>query len=192
MSGPECATELFHRWRSGDEEAAAELFSLYSSKLNALAERNLSHRLIQRVDGVDVVQSVFRSFFTRSARGEFHIKNSVELWRLLVKITLSKARSQARRHTSAKRDVNAEIHGVEEWMLEAFTGEPGPLEAATLLDQIETVLEGLPDAYGEVLALSLEGMSRTEIAQKLGISRQTVYRALTLLKDRLQKSLAKA
>jgi RNA polymerase sigma factor (sigma-70 family) len=187
MSGPECATELFHRWRSGDERAAADLFRLYSAKLTALAERNLSHRLIQRLDGEDIVQSVFRTFFTRSARGEFRIKNSVELWQLLVKITLSKARSQARRHTSEKRDVNAEIHGVEEWMLEAFTSDPGPLEAATLLDQIETVLDGLPNAYGEVLALSLEGSTRTEIAQKLGISRQTVYRAISLLKERLQK-----
>ena len=100
-------------------------------------------------------------------------------------ITLAKVRDLARRHTAAKRDIRMEVGGGTDWMLKAFAGEPGPLEAAALVDQIETILAGLPDTYGEMLALALEGYSRTEIAGKMNVSRQTVYRALTLLKERL-------
>jgi RNA polymerase sigma factor (sigma-70 family) len=142
------------------------------------------------VGGEDIVQSVFRTFFSRSARGEFRIHTSVEIWRLLVTITLTKVRAQARRHTSAKRDVNAEDRASDdEWLANAVSSEPGPAEAAALLDQIEQLLDGLPEAYCEILSLRLEGVSRSEIAEKLGISRQTVYRVLNLMQQRLERDM---
>lgn len=192
MSDSLLATELFRRWQRGDQDAAQHLFELYSTKLTGLAEKHLSERLARRLDGEDIVQSVFRSFFQRSAGGEFSIRNSTDLWQLLVKITLSKVCSQARRHTAAMRDMRAETASSETWMLEALTRDPGPVEAATLVDQIETILEGLPDTYGQILALRLEGRPRTEIAEDLGISRQTVYRVLTLLQQRLERTLEEA
>jgi len=185
---PISTTDLVNRWRQGDEQAAEELFALYAQKLTFLAERHLSNRLAQRVEGEDIVQSVFRTFFSRSARGEFRIRNSVEIWRLLVTITLTKVREQARRHTSAKRDVNAEDQD-EAWLSNAVASEPGPLEAAALLDQIEQLLKGLPEAYCEMLTLRLEGNSRNEIAEKLGVSRQTVYRVLNLMQQRLERDV---
>jgi len=109
MSETTLATELLKRWMEGDDDAARRLFELYSQRLALLAEKNISQRLARRVDGDDIVQSVFRTFFRRSARGEFQIKDSAALWRLMVKITLAKVRSQARRHTSDKRDVNVEV-----------------------------------------------------------------------------------
>jgi RNA polymerase sigma-70 factor (ECF subfamily) len=189
MSDSPEATELFVRWQQGDQDAAQHLFELYSTKLTGLAENHLSERLARRLDGEDIVQSVFRSFFHRSSRGEFNIRCSTDLWQLLVRITLTKVCDKARRHTAAKRDMRAEIKGAEPWMLEAFTREPGPVEAATLVDQIETILEGLPDKYGEILAMRLEGRPRTEIAEEHGISRQTVSRALVLLQQRLERTL---
>jgi RNA polymerase sigma factor (sigma-70 family) len=65
------------------------------------------------------------------------------------------------------------------------------LEAVILVDQIETVLHGLPERYAEILALRLEGRPRTEIAEEIGVSRQTVYRVLTLLTQRLERLLAR-
>ena len=186
MTDSVAATDLLRRWQSGDEEAANQLFQIYSSKLTGLAGKHLSDRLARRADSEDVIQSVMRTFFNRSARGEFNINNSGELWRLLVTITLAKVRDLARRHTAAKRDVQAEVGGGSDWMLESLAGEPGPVEAAALVDQIETILRGLPDAHGEILALALAGYSRTEVAEKMKVSRQTVYRVLTLLRERLE------
>ena len=105
----------------------------------------------------------------------------------LVKITINKARTQARRHTAPRRDVRAESGGQDPWLLESLATEPGPVEASVLVDQIDEALRGLPDSYAQVLALRLEGHRRGEIAAQLGLSRQTVYRALATLKQRLQQ-----
>jgi hypothetical protein len=100
---------LADRLRGGDPRAAEALFDRYAVRLARLAEQHLSRKLAGRVDGEDVVQSVFRTFFHRCARGEFQIDGSAEVWRLLVRLTLRKARAQARRHLAARRDAGAEM-----------------------------------------------------------------------------------
>ena len=109
MTDSPAATQLQLSCARATKTRATELFELFSHKLTAVAERHLSQRLSQRVDGEDVVQSAFRTFFRRGERGDFTIAGSAGLWRLLVTITLAKARSQGRRHTSPKRDVAAEV-----------------------------------------------------------------------------------
>lgn len=183
-------TDLIKRVRQGDPQATEELFAHYSQRLSRLAEEHLSRKLSGRVEGEDVVQSVFRTFFRRSAQGEFKIDSRAQLWRLLVKITVHKARMQGRRHTAAMRHVDAEQHGDDmEWLLTLADRSPGPEETVILMDQIEDLLRGLPSLYCQVLEQRLQGSSVAEISTQLGISRQTAYRMLNLLKKRLIKSL---
>jgi hypothetical protein len=86
----------------GADPAAAELvFARYAQRLVRVAEQHLSRKLAGRVDGEDVVQSVFRTFFRRSAAGEFRIDNSGQLWRLLVTITQRKAQTLGAPHHEA-------------------------------------------------------------------------------------------
>jgi len=113
-----------------------------------------------------------------------------QLWQLLVQITIRKARTQGRRHTAGVRDVAAEQREATEDLLAAVMDrEPGPEEAAILMDQIAAVLKGLPEGYCRVLELRLQGRSAAEIAARLGMVRQTVYRHMTVLKQRMQKNL---
>jgi RNA polymerase sigma factor (sigma-70 family) len=182
--------ELTARLRGGDPRAAEELFARYARRLVAVAEQQLSHRLAARVDGADVVQSVFRTFFRRSAAGEFRLDSSAELWRLLVQITLRKARFYGRQHTAGVRDVSAEVSGSAALLAEAVAHEPGPAEAAALVDQVDALLRGLPPLYPELLRLRLEGHSVGETAAALGVSRRTVHRGLTLLQQRLVRGAA--
>jgi RNA polymerase sigma-70 factor (ECF subfamily) len=163
---------LVQRLQAGDADAAALLFARYARQLTRLAEQHLSRKMAARLDGEDVVQSAFRTFFRRSAAGEFRIDSSAQLWRLLVRITVLKARARARQHTAARRDPGAEQPGGgEAGLLEAVTREPGP-------------------DYCQVLTLRLEGHAVAEIAPRLGVSRQTIYRALELLQRRLTDSTA--
>ncbi len=178
--------ELLTRLRAGDPAAAEQLFRRYAQRLAHLAEQHLSRSLAGRLDGQDVVQSVFRTFFQRCARGEFQIDSSAQLWRLLVKITVLKARAEARRHQAECRDVRAEVPGGEAWLAEAVAHEPSAAEAAALVDQVENLLRGLPAAYGRVLEMRLQGHAVPDIARELAVSRQTVYRVLHLLQERLQ------
>jgi RNA polymerase sigma factor (sigma-70 family) len=188
MDGPSTTAELVVRLRHGDPEAAEVVFARYAQRLTHLAEQQLSRKLAARFDGADVVQSVFRTFFRRSARGEFRIDSSAELWRLLVRITLQKTRAYGRQHTAGVRDVTAEAPCGEALLLEAMTHEPGPAEAVALIDQIQDLLRGLPALYCDLLQMRLEGRSVSDTAAQLGVSRRTVHRALNLLQQRLVRS----
>jgi RNA polymerase sigma-70 factor (ECF subfamily) len=169
-----------------DQQAAAAIFARYSQRLIRLAEVHLSRKLAGRVDGEEVVQSAFRTFFERNRRGEFKIDGSVQLWQLLVRITLLKARAKARHHTAGMRNVRAEATGDHDaWLAEAINREPSPADSAAMADQIEALLRGLPDVYGQILGLRLEGHTAAEIAGELKLSRQTIYRALHVLQERL-------
>ncbi|MFH1922110.1 MAG: ECF-type sigma factor [Planctomycetota bacterium] len=125
------------------------------------------------------------SFFRREARGDFQIDCSSQLWRLLVKLTLMKARAKARHHTAEKRNVTVEFPNAEALISETVVREPRPDEAAALVDHVDVLLHGLPDLHGKVLRMRLEGHSVTELAEELEVSRQTVYRVLHLLQERL-------
>jgi RNA polymerase sigma-70 factor (ECF subfamily) len=186
MPEADAVAELVQRWRAGDERAAAQLFARYGQRLVRLAEQHLSRRLAARVDGEDVVQSVFRTFFRRTAGGEFRLDSSAQIWRLLVQITLRKAGAKARYHTTGPRNAAAEVPG-DAWLPEALAGDPGPAEAAALVDQIAALLRGLPAAYGSILEMRLQGYDLGEIARHLDCSVRTVQRALTLLQQRLSR-----
>ena len=176
-------TDLLPLLPAGDDRAARAVFDRYSDRLVRLAGKHLSQRLAGRVDPEDVVQSVFRTFFRRGADGEFHLDGSAQLWQLLVKITVLKARARARFHTADRRDAGAEQAPADGF--DAATPEPGPEEAVILVDQIDALLRGLPAVYAQVLGLRLQGRNVTDVADELNLSRQTVHRALNLLQDRL-------
>jgi RNA polymerase sigma-70 factor (ECF subfamily) len=189
MSSTDQTGDQFEWARAGEPGAEAELYARYASRLARLAEQHLSRKLAGRMDGEDVVQSVFRTFFRRSAAGQFQIDSSMNLWRLLVKITVLKARAKGRHHTAGVRDVGAEAGAaVGDGLAEAMATEPGPAEAAAFIDQIETLLLGLPPFYRQLLELRLAGEQVADVARQLSVSRQTVYRALKLLQARLLHS----
>jgi RNA polymerase sigma-70 factor (ECF subfamily) len=184
-------SDSFERLQKGDPQAAAKLFARYSQRLTRLAEQHLSQRVASRVDGEDVVQSAFRTFFRRSAQGEFKIDSANHIWRLLVRITLLKARAKARHHTAAMRDVRAETAGSgEAWRHEIAARQPGPEEAAMLLDEVELLLQGLPPLFANVLQQRLQGYRISEISSQLGISRQSIYEVLKQLQQRIEKNAA--
>lgn len=173
--------------RAGDHDATEAVFDRYARQLARLAEKHLSHRLARRVEGDDVVQSVFRTFFQRAERGEFQIRSNDQLWKLLVTITIRKTRMQARRHGAEKRDVALEATDPAA-LLAAIDREPGPDEARILDEEIDRVLRGLPSGqqalYRRLLELKLAGHSNDEIASELGIVRRTVERMLKRLQER--------
>jgi RNA polymerase sigma-70 factor (ECF subfamily) len=174
------------RWSTGDPQAAELLFARYAARLTQVAEQHLSRKVAAREDGEDVVQSVFRTFFRRSAEGQFQIDTSAELWRLLVKITVQKVRTRGRYHAAKKRSAGAEVRPEDDfWVAEALDREPDPAAAAELVDLMEAMLHGVPPLYCRVLELRLQGMVPADVARELNISRNTVYRALGLFKQRL-------
>jgi RNA polymerase sigma factor (sigma-70 family) len=178
--------DWIRRWSAGDPLAAELLFARYAAQLTRVAEQHLSRKVAAREGGEDVVQSVFRTFFRRSAEEQFQIDTSDQLWRLLAKITVQKVRTRGRYHTAKKRSAGAEVAPEDDsWVAEALGREPDPAAAVELVDLMEALLQGMPPLYCRVLELRLQGMVPADVARELNISRNTVYRALDLFKRRL-------
>jgi RNA polymerase sigma-70 factor (ECF subfamily) len=180
--------DLLLRLRAGDPQAAEQLFARYVAQLTRLAEEHLSRKLAGRVEGEDVVQSVFRTFFRRCVRGDFQIDGSSQLWRLLVLVTLRKVAARARGLRGEPVLASGLASDGVQLLSEHVASGPGPEDAVILVDEIESLLHGLPALHGRVLELRLAGYDVAEIARQLGVYRQTVYRVLQLLGHRLERA----
>ena len=101
-------------------------------------------KLLHREDEDDVVQSMYASFCIRQQRGSFELAGRDDLWKLLVTVTLRKARNAARRHRqrgsrlpprarARSGDSNRSGLGLE--LLDA--SEPTPADAAAFNEELE-------------------------------------------------------
>src|SRR6516162_2561850 len=130
------SAELLARYHGHHDEAAAEeLFRRYAGRLTALARSRLSRALAARVDPEDVVQSAYRSFFLLARDEEVLLRESGDLWRLLVRITLRKVYRSARRHRADCRTVERDHSLADGLEGVALSREPTPAEAAALVDE---------------------------------------------------------
>jgi RNA polymerase sigma-70 factor (ECF subfamily) len=188
---------LVTRWRAGDQQAAAELFHRYASRLVALARSRLSDKLAGRVDPEDVVQSVYRSFFADTREGRYELERGGDLWQLLVTITLHKLNDQVKHNLARKRAASRQQNfGSEDSLLgmQAHVGsrKPSPLEAVALADELEKIMAGLEPAHRRMLERRLQGYNLEEIATELECSQRTVIRVLERIKKQLEQGEASA
>src|SRR5271155_4339791 len=142
-------TRLIRLLRSDDaaeRDMAARLIWLrYFRDLLELARKNLNRRIHRREDEEDVLQSMYKSFCLRQQRGEFDLAGRDALWKLLVTITLRKARNAGKKQGREMRDVGREqtlTDGDDArsagWALEQMDAAgPSPAEAAVLNEALE-------------------------------------------------------
>jgi RNA polymerase sigma-70 factor (ECF subfamily) len=181
MAGPIDEQALLELLRAGDEAAAQQVFNAYVRSLLQLARSHLSQRMARRVDPEDIVQSVFRTFFSRAKEGRFTVESNDDLGKILVGITVRKALRHVAVHTAAKRDYSKEESSDGEGMatMAAIQDvQPTPTAAVAFLDQLEHLFNRLRPQERKVLEMRLHGYSTLEIASELGSSDRHVRRAL--------------
>lgn len=185
---------LMSRVRAGDEQAASELYNCYVERLIALARTRLSRKMGRRVGPDDIVQSVFRSFFTKAREGQFVFEESEDLWRLLSNITVTKVLRSVQRNRRGKRSIDLEesimapgsdIRIPAEFVLKG----PSPTDAVVLLEEMEHIMSGLKPLYREVLELRLRGDTTEQIAVQSSRSERTVRRVLEHIRELLDERL---
>lgn len=179
--------DLMTRLRAGDEHAARQVFQQYAGRLIALARSRLGSGLRQKVDPEDVLQSVYKSFFTRQARGQVEAADWDGLWSLLTVITLRKCGRWVERFHTGMRRLAAEVGPDSASSWEAVASDPTPEEAAMLTETVERLLEGLEGRERQIVALALQGADVAEIAAEVGRTRRTVQRVLARVKEQLQE-----
>jgi RNA polymerase sigma-70 factor, ECF subfamily len=177
---------LLRRFRGGQPDAATELYLRYAARLHALAAAQTAPDLAPRLDPDDIVQSVFRTFFRRAARGQYDVPEGEDLWKLFMIIALHKVRSAATFHRAARRDVRATATSLTDASTEPHLAAPDELALATLHMVIDELLGALPPSMRTIVELRIEGHHVEEIARRTQRSRRSVERALHEFRARLR------
>jgi RNA polymerase sigma-70 factor (ECF subfamily) len=181
------------RWlRSGNDAAAARLYSRYVDRLRALARAKLSADLSRRVDAEDIVQSVFRRFFQAARQGNYDAPAGEDLWDLLLVITLNKIRSEKSFQRAAKRDVRRTAEGGRDGVSLEQIAIRNDVAESMLRLHVEEALARFPADYRTVVELRMEGYEVRDIAQRTGRAKRTVERILqesrVVLRDSLKET----
>jgi RNA polymerase sigma-70 factor (ECF subfamily) len=176
---------LLRRFRCGQPDAATDLYLRYAERLRALATGQCAPDLASRMDPDDIVQSVFRTFFRRAARGQYDVPEGGDLWKLFMIIALHKIRSAATFHRAAKRDVRATATGLTDLSIGQDLAAPDEMALTTLRMVIDELLGALPPSMRAIVELRVEGHEVEEIARRTQRSRRSVERALHEFRSRL-------
>jgi RNA polymerase sigma-70 factor (ECF subfamily) len=196
MSPTDSIAELMTRLRSGEDEAAREVFVRFATRLAGLARKHLDARLAVKVDPEDVVQSAYKSFFVRQRDGLLDIGTWDGLWGILTLITLRKCADRAAYFGTAKRDVARETAGSgtdTAFPLAdlAIDRDPRPDEAVLLSETVEALFRSIDDPDERaILELSLQGYTAAEISEQLGRAERSVRRLRERVRKRLERMRA--
>jgi DNA-directed RNA polymerase specialized sigma24 family protein len=166
--------------KGGDEQAFARLWSQYYSRLVSLARKNMGSVPNPIANEEDIVESAMASFYFRARDGRYpDLRDRHGLWKLLISITLTKARALARKEGRRREILEREFSGQN-----FAQGEPAPEFAAEVADQLRQLLDALPDPLlREIAVAKLEGYTNQEIAASVGKAVPTIERKLRLIRD---------
>ena len=178
--------DLVSDYQAGSESAARDLFDKYCERLMKLAKRRIGQRMASRFDPEDVIQSAFRTFFTRVKNDEFTFEAEDDLFKLLVRLTVRKTLRRIEHHSAAKRNPNLEAaqrtDDVEPFSLVASHTVTPDMEVA-LIDEFQDFIGNLPELDRKVIELKIQGYSTVEIAEQVGSYERKVRRVL----ERIEK-----
>jgi DNA-directed RNA polymerase specialized sigma24 family protein len=193
------------RWiaelKGGDRQAVQPLWERYFGRMAELARARLRAVRLKDAgrDEEDAALSAFDSLCAGVAGGRFpQLDDRDDLWRLLVVITSRKVLIQARRQLRQKRgggnvrvasDLAVAGSGDDDddhLLARVVSTEPTPEFAAMVAEEYRRLLDRLGnDALRRVAILRAEGATGDEIAAKLGCTRRTVVRQLSLIRRTL-------
>jgi RNA polymerase sigma-70 factor (ECF subfamily) len=168
VSDPSPFADFIRRIRAGDSLAAEELVRKYEPLIRREVRLKLEDRRLERLfDSMDVCQSVLKSFFVRTAAGQYDLDDPSELVRLLVTMARNKLASAARREHRQKRDQRRASDG-DEALAGVAAAEPTPSRIIADRDLIDEVHRRLSDEERQLGELRAKGHSWEEIAARVG------------------------
>jgi len=193
MSDENSFHDLLARLDQGQGDAQTEVFRRFAERLVKLARARLDDRIRKTTDPEDVMQSVWRSFFTRQQAGKFELQDWGGLWAVLAVMTVRKCGRRSMAAQRAKRDVTRESNPQSSatddssFRWEAVDRAPTPDEAATLTEMVEQVMSGLDDREQNIFSLRLQGFTVSEISEQVDLTERSIHRKLAAIRERATK-----
>src|SRR5262245_1176938 len=168
MSDPSPFAAFIRRIRAGDGLAAEELVRRYEALIRREVRLHLDDSRLGRLfDSMDVCQSVLKSFFVRTAAGQYDLDDPSQLIRLLVAMARNKLASAAREQHRQKRD-NRRVAGDEAALEGALGAEASPSKVAEGRDLLAAVWQRLTEDERVLADLRGQGHTWEEIAERVG------------------------
>ena len=174
--------DLMRRLDEGEQSAWTEIFDRFADRMMHEAKVRMNARFGPKVDAEDIVNSAYRSFFVRKAKGKVSLESWGALCRLLVKITLRKCFRKVEYLQAQCRDVRREVPARPadpdgaDIVWEPEDREPTLEEVAMHAETMERLQQVLDEQQWQVLELRLEGHTVKEIASRINRTERHVYR----------------
>jgi RNA polymerase sigma-70 factor (ECF subfamily) len=197
-------SSMLNRLKSGDESAATEILERYESQVRLVVRRFLPRVLRSRFDSLDIMQSVWRSFFQKVREDEAaksgakstdespksqDFTDSAQLFAFLSRMARNKVIDQYRRETSQKSAVQRQrtMYGESGEDIDPPAPDESPAEVVEAADELSHWRSLVPEDRQELIDMKADGLSTREIGVKLGISERTVQRVLEDLRQRVER-----
>jgi RNA polymerase sigma-70 factor (ECF subfamily) len=179
--------ELLDRVRAGDQQAAADLVCRYEPLIRRTVRLRLKHPQLRRIlDSMDICQSVFASFFARTALGQYQLHTQDDLLKLLVVMVRNKVATQARKRPQARQDCSLEAAGVDE---EAADSGPSPSVQIADQDLLQEFRKRLSPQDRQIAEWRSQDRPWEDIAADLGGSAEALRKRFDRAVDRVARQL---
>ncbi len=181
--------ELIERVRARDEDAARQLAERYESVIRRVVRINMrDSRLRRTVESMDVCQSVLKSFFVRTALGQYELETPEQLIRLLTVITKNKIANEANRARAQRRDVGRNVP-IDDSAHRLPAPESDPSEQASARELVAIVCSRLGERERFLAEQRVLGRTWTELAEQLGESDEALRKRFTRSVDQVMSDL---
>jgi RNA polymerase sigma factor (TIGR02999 family) len=180
-------TQVLGNWAAGDAAALNELMPLVYDELRRLARRCMAQeRADHTLQATALVNEVYLKL--KNDRG-LGCENRAHFFAVAAQMMRRILVDYARRHTSQKRGGGA----FEVTLDEAMWVSPEKSEEMLALDDALTRLEQVDKRHSQIAVMRFfSGLTGEEIAEALGISKETVHRDWRLTRAWLRRELGAA
>lgn len=195
------ALPWIEKLKDRDEQALAELFSLYRDRLWQLVHFRIDRRLAGRVDADDVLQEVYLAaaervhHYVENPRGSFYVWLRLVALQTLVDVHRThigaEKRSAARERSIGGYDPKATAVSMADVLIGQMTTPSHAAWRAELSEKLEQFVEDMDPIDREVLALRhFEELTNGEVAEVLGIEVKAASIRYVRALKRLRKVMA--
>jgi RNA polymerase sigma-70 factor (ECF subfamily) len=181
----EAFRHLLSRIRQGEQRAFDELVDACEPQLRAVVHCSLPGIVRRRFDSLDVVQSVWVRVLPGLRAGAWQFADESRLRAFLARVARRRLISRLRRHCPA---VQREEQGGADVDALPASQQDRPSQSVQAGELWDRMLQLCPPEHHEVLHLRRQGLSREEIAGRVGMHEGSVRRVLRQLARQLALS----
>jgi RNA polymerase sigma-70 factor (ECF subfamily) len=178
---------LMERVRSGDPEAAKEIFERYGKAIQTVVHYRLDSRMRSEFDSLDFAQDAWASFFRIPAE-KYTFQTPEELVAFLTRVVRHKIIDSYRKRCQGSKKSGQKFRRSHSYIDNQPAREPTPSHAAIIEEEWRRLLKNKPPKIRRALELLRDGYSQREIAQRLDLNVKTIQRLIKKLNDRARSS----